>query len=284
MAVRSLAATAALVGIAVSTTAACGSFSSDDATSNDAGTSNADGGGGGGGGDGGGAGGDGGGAACPGNAGPPMVRVGAYCIDSTEVTRGQYKEFFTAKGNDTSGQIPACATNTSFEPADWPVSPGSEKKPVIVDWCDAYAYCQWAGKRLCGRIGGGPMEAELTQVKRADRDQWYAACSRGGTRAFPYGDTYEARRCNGEYADGGDGTLDEVASFPGCVGGYDGLFDMSGNVSEWEDACTTDRADAECYARGDAFYEGEDVASCSSFRSHPRLGFTFNVGIRCCSP
>src|SRR5580658_7610030 len=38
-------------------------------------------------------------AACPGKHGPAMVSVGDFCIDSTEVTAGQYGEFLDAGYN-----------------------------------------------------------------------------------------------------------------------------------------------------------------------------------------
>lgn len=222
-------------------------------------------------------------AACPSGHGPVMVRAGAYCIDATEVTRGQYEEFVLAKNGDSGGQPAACAGNTSFEPSEsWPVPPGSEKKPVDhVDWCDAYAFCQWAGKRLCGRIGGGPMEASDIEIHRADKDQWTGACTGGGAHAYPYGDAYEAGRCNVAKV---AADIAEVGDYARCEGGYPGLFDMSGNVEEWEDACTTNAPDAQCFARSSGFYEDETASPCGTYRSHPRLGYYFLVGIRCCAP
>src|SRR5262245_6790766 len=48
------------------------------------------------------------GAVCPGSEGPAGVRVSvgptSFCIDATEVTKGQYERFLAAKGSDTSGQ------------------------------------------------------------------------------------------------------------------------------------------------------------------------------------
>src|SRR5262249_40663852 len=113
---------------------------------------------------------------------------------------------------------------------------GPADRPVhAVDWCDAFAYCAWAGKRLCGRIAGGSVDPTFG-TDLASESEWYNACSRGGQHAYPYGDTYDPRACNGLEYGAGTGPQLPVGSLSSCTGGFAGLFDMSGNVSEWEDS------------------------------------------------
>jgi len=83
-----------------------------------------------------------------------------YCIDSTEVTQGQYQTWLDTKPS-TSGQISACSGNTSFAPSKNWTPASSPNYPVVgVDWCDAYAYCFGVGKRLwedsCVGMSGSP--------------------------------------------------------------------------------------------------------------------------------
>lgn len=86
--------------------------------------------------------------ACPGSGGPTPVRIGASCIDSTEVTNAQYAAFLAAVGN-TPAQSAPCTGNTSFVPAaGWPAASGTASV-VEIDWCDAFAFCAWAQKKLC---------------------------------------------------------------------------------------------------------------------------------------
>jgi len=128
-------------------------------------------------------------ATCP----PRMVRIDSFCIDATEVIERDYGAFLTAKKGDTSGQHPACAANTSFQPEPT-LFPKVPTGPVRgVDWCDAHAYCAWAGKRLCGKIGGGTVPK--LALDDPEVSQWYRACSKAGTRAFPYGNTYDPMAC-----------------------------------------------------------------------------------------
>lgn len=77
----------------------------------------------------------------------PVGSAGAYCMDATEVTNADYAAFLAANP-PTSGQVAWCAWNTSYlPPFGWPAT-GKENHPVVrVDWCDARAYCKWAGKR-----------------------------------------------------------------------------------------------------------------------------------------
>src|SRR5439155_10410827 len=134
--------------------------------------------------------------------------------------------------------------------------------------------CAWAGKRLCGRIGGGalavgPPEHDATQ------SQWFDACSMGGTLPYPYGDTFDANACSGP--------LGTVGARARCVGGYAGIYDMSGSVWEWNDACDSAKPDSFCHAYGGAFDStAEELACGAAPRPWTRNAGAVNIGIRCC--
>jgi formylglycine-generating enzyme required for sulfatase activity len=227
---------------------------------------------------------------CPSGAGPVMIDAGGICVDSTEVTVGQYAAFLAAvDGGATVEVSPSCPSGASFVPGgagggDWPQSP--DTLPVDdVTWCDAWSFCKWAGKRLCGAIGGGAFTSAPTNGANPAISQWYAACSRAGSNLYPYGSTYEPSSCNGA----GSG-LTNVGSLSSCVGGYAGIFDMSGNVSEWEDNCDDAGANANCYLRGGSYQatgKGHpEWLECSSMTEYiPRSSPPYSdVGFRCCAP
>jgi formylglycine-generating enzyme required for sulfatase activity len=209
-----------------------------------------------------------------------MVRIPrGYCIDRTEVTDLAYSRFLDAVDAGLAPeQPPECAWNTDFQMA----IAGVNDLPALVDWCDAYAFCKWAGKRLCGRIGGGPF---VDGAPKSD-SQWYTACSAEGTRTFPYGALYDDSRC----AFSGPITaraLPWTVETKTCQGGYDGIYDMLGNAGEWEDSCTSGGADAasdQCAVLGGAFdrFDGEFI-SCTERDFLPRSMTTGTTGFRCCS-
>lgn len=217
-------------------------------------------------------------AGCPSGRGPTMVSVSGYCIDSTEVTVGQYAAFLTAKGFETITQPAVCSWNTSFSPSPWPQS--GDTMPVYgADWCDAWAFCAWAGKRLCGKIGGGANPHG--SYGDATSSQWFHACSANGTRVFPYGNAYQANACQG--GDIKPNRLVPVGSKSTCVGGFPDVFDMSGNVYEWEDSCTGTAGSGDmCRIRGGGYLSPESYMRCALDRSYTRNARELNVGFRCC--
>jgi formylglycine-generating enzyme len=120
---------------------------------------------------------------CPeGLPGPTLVGIpaptGPYCIDSTEVTVEQYQKFVATQPS-LAGQPASCAFNTSVGEAGDPDTK-TARKPMLVNWCNAWLYCAWAGKRLCGRIvDGGPVDYD---VGYDDPEQ--SECSRSGRCAL----------------------------------------------------------------------------------------------------
>jgi len=223
------------------------------------------------------------GGRCASSHGPSMVELSfsiasaikSYCIDSTEVTNAQYADFLNAK-IDPKSQPSVCAWNTYFAPNCGGKEAKGAKQPVdCVDWCDAVAFCTWAGKRLCGRIGGGANGFDA--FNDPGQSQWFAACSRGGARTYSYGDTLDPGACVSNAPSPAD-----VASFPRCEGGFPGLFDLSGNVDEWEDSCEgTARSDL-CRRRGGDILDNPDYITCDQDYAAPRDVHEPNVGIRCC--
>jgi formylglycine-generating enzyme required for sulfatase activity len=205
--------------------------------------------------------------------GPQMVGVGAFYVDSTEVTVAQYREFLTARGDDFSGQPGVCAWNDSyydparaFNPDDWPIT--------YVDWCDAAAYCAWAGKRLCGSVGGGPIAAD--DFLEPAMSQWYLACGGPEGGSHPNGDP----ECN---SSGDTQPIAPVGSFAGCEGFYPGLFDLEGNVAEWVDACDgMAGAEDTCYLAGGSIIDNTSFCT-NTLADYPRNGTARPFGFRCCS-
>ena len=209
-----------------------------------------------------------------------VTMPGGWAIDATQVTFGQYMQWYDTIPSP-GGQSSFCDWNDSFEPDG--EMPSYDDPVTRVDWCDAYAYCEAMGKRLCGKIGGG--KNELGDYADASSSQWFAACSSGGTNAYPYGDTYDDAICNG--IDTGLEEASEVASFQGCQSsapGYEGIFDLSGNVWEWEDSCEDLWGEEDdCRLRGGSMLEGEQDLRCDSDKVIGRSEREYDIGFRCCS-
>ncbi|WP_437597220.1 SUMF1/EgtB/PvdO family nonheme iron enzyme [Sorangium sp. So ce590] len=219
----------------------------------------------------------------------PVAGGGSYCIDQYEVTKQEYDLFMQANPV-LAGLPPECAGNIYRPSNEWPYDEG--RAPVnYVDWCDAYAYCTYMGKHLCGRIGGG--ESSPAELASATQNEWYNACSGQGVNEYPYGHGYEPR-CKvddptGEFA------RKSVAPTPippisRCEGGATGLYHMSGNAAEWENACDTE---GNCLVRGGSrasVPDAEDIengslkaARCDARLSAPRRDDTNrDIGFRCC--
>ena len=216
--------------------------------------------------------------------------TGGYSIDATEVTRSQYEAWLATSPDPSAGQPPYCTWNASYTPqCEWPPATKGSHPVVCVNWCDAYAYCQAVGKRLCGRIGGGAIG--YGDIANAALSQWYNACSSNGANAYPYGDTYDGQTCNG--GNSGLLTTASVGTLDGCqssVAGYTGVYDQSGNAWEWEDACdAVVGAQDGCRLRGGAHdYDASglrcDVDNYLMSTYFVRGDVHPTVGFRCCSP
>ncbi len=208
-----------------------------------------------------------------------VTMPGGWSIDATQVTYRQYMSWL-AHQPSMADQPPICQENDSYEP----VYPVLDDYPVThVDWCDAYAYCKGVGKRLCGRIGGG--QNPWNALKDESSSQWYAACSSGGKNVYPYGNDYEATACFGR--DIGEEELAPVGSYLGCQSsetGYEGVFDLSGNVWEWEDCCKTENESSLCRVRGGALNSEQDELRCDYDLAFNPFDTSPSIGFRCCFP
>ncbi len=223
--------------------------------------------------------------------------AGTYCMDRAEVTNEQYAKLFVATGPDPAAQEAKCAWNTSFVPTNgWPAPVERFGHPVrYVDWCDALAYCKAQGKVLCGKIGGGAVD----YAKHADiaESKWFNACSQG-VNAYPYGD-YDSTKCNGaDYVTDGGAPGDyrvlangATTSFPAgsfantaCIGGpLSDIYQLSGNVAEWEDACQASAGASDlCLARGGSYLSDASALRCDAKRELRRDAHEADVGFRCC--
>jgi formylglycine-generating enzyme len=235
-----------------------------------------------------------------------MARVdlaGASCIwmDRTEVTVAQYQQWLDATVDQEVPWEPtwcrwkAQRSAPATDPADECVSqlmrfdqqPFAERKPMrCVDFCDAEAYCRWAGKRLCydrngyGNYGpsGSPRE-------------WLIACSNGHSNVFPWGDEASDNPCNtGQGAEACITTANPIcgphsAGQGSACANQRGIQDLIGNVAEWAFSCAfVDPAQplepTKCLTRGGG-YDGE-LRACDYEATTPSSTRLPSLGFRCC--
>jgi sulfatase modifying factor 1 len=104
---------------------------------------------------------------------------------------------------------------------------------------------------------------------------------------YPYGDTYDGSACNG--TDYGAGAAVEVGTVESCQApddsGYEHVYDLSGNVSEWEDSCDGHSGEADrCRHRGGAYHLNSYGLDCAFDANYYRDGSYERIGFRCCGP
>ncbi len=150
------------------------------------------------------------------------IETQTFWIDRHEVTCAQYQQFL--EDVRKHGHLwchphePAHKDHTPYHTYAWalkfswvggqPPRGMADHPVVLVDWYDAYAYANWAGKRL-------PSE-----------DEWEIAARGGDGREYPWGNTFSHEKCNV-----GDQPL-EIGLFADGASPW-GVLDMAGNVAEW---------------------------------------------------
>lgn len=240
-----------------------------------------------------------------------LIQTSSVWIDATEVTQGQYRAFLdaTGGGTDVGDQPVYCEWNTSYVPdegcyvrglADERMldeTLGCDSRPqTCVDWCDAYMYCQWAGKHLCGSTRSDPPGGRLSLELGATTDsEWYVACSSGGPNRYSPGEFEDvSRNCNVLECQSQDTCLYDEQEFPsgtvvapGTMAGcqspsslYDGVYDLSGNVGEWDNSCDGETGpDDACAARGGNYL---NALPCDTPLTPARSATQAFLGFRCC--
>jgi formylglycine-generating enzyme required for sulfatase activity len=189
-------------------------------------------------------------------------------------------DYYLAKTPVTNAQYAAFEQATYGQPNHW--EGGQEDHPVVyVSWDDAVAYCRWLSE-VTGRPYRLPSEAE-----------WEKGARGTDGRIWPWGNQWDAKRCNTGESDKGDTT--PVGAYPQGASPY-GLLDMAGNVCEWTRSFYRSypydpddgREDLEAVGarvlRGGSWHLDRDVARCVGRGWHdPDYSDDF-IGFRLVSP
>ena len=192
-----------------------------------------------------------------------------YYLAKTPVTNTQYAAFVRA-----TQRTPPSHWQENRPPRT------KENHPVVrVSWYDAMAYCKWLSG-LTGKAYRLPTEAE-----------WEKAARGAKASIYPWGDRWDANRCNSKESKIEDTT--PVGAYPQGASPY-GLLNMAGNVWEWtsslyrdypyrKDDGREDPSSTEARVlRGGSWLNFYDSARAAYRRSYTPAYHSRIHGFRCC--
>lgn len=225
----------------------------------------------------------------PGMAGVHMPDGRCYLIDSWFVTQREY--YLATKDHIPISNHPHCINHDGVGPRVWlgerysdlcvidqeyqeesmeyllPWPPSDEnldRQMHCLTWCDASAYCESLGKRLCNNSS-----LDISGDISYKDDEWLNACTGGGTRMIPYHDQSSAPGCLSE-------PLDRTSR---CEGGFEGVWFYSRDISNtpmWKREVNW--MNLYCEESGPAFSRTPEPNPPADY-----VGSREYAGIRCCA-
>lgn len=137
---------------------------------------------------------------------------------------------------------------------------GRGRMPTVdVTWAAADARCRRRGKRLC------------------TEEEWEKACKGKAGLRYPYGNAWDAARCNTEDAEGQDREPVGSGTFRTCRSAFN-VFDLGGNVGEWT---ATPSGNGYVVKGGASDRPGYD-SRCAARKTQSPSERSPGLGFRCC--
>ncbi|MBD8526160.1 bifunctional serine/threonine-protein kinase/formylglycine-generating enzyme family protein [Pseudomarimonas arenosa] len=209
--------------------------------------------------------------------GPMMVQISdSVALGRYEVTVGDFREFWQAKGQARFSKLPDCRDSDtpgivrffSRKKLDWqkPDLPQDDQHPVVcVSYAMADAYVSWLAEQT-GKPYRLPRSVELKPMVRPPTD-----CS-ANLRDAAFGQQQNTRKLAVSCNDGFPGTapVGRFAERP------PGLFDVVGNVREWTQNC--ERSD--CKSRMAVGLSWESDSLSNTDRGFPAEDASNTIGFR----
>ena len=132
----------------------------------------------------------------------------AFAIAKYPVTNQQYAEYLKETGKKSSSLYRD--ENQLNQPM----------QPVVgVNWHEAMAFCDWVS------------EKSRTKILLPTEQQWQRAAQGDDDRVYPWGNQWDASRCNTKAS--GFGPTTPVTAYEGKGDSPYGVVDMCGNAWEW---------------------------------------------------